>query len=104
MGVSMGKATVGYNRAGVQKLLANIHASVITQAASKMKKNVNTLNSEVDRFWTGAGATQFKANMTSDVDAICNALNDSYASLQSEINAILNAMGEIDQNLVKARK
>ena len=104
MALSINKATVGYSQAGVQKLLRNVHAQVILTASSKMKNGLSGLNKEVDTFWRGKGAEQFKKNMASDVNNICAALNTAYNSLESEINAIVNAMGKMDSNLVKRRK
>lgn len=103
MAVTMSRATVGYNSNQVKKLLNNIKATCITDAASKMTKGLATLNTEVDAFWKGTSADMFKSNMAADVKKITAALNASYKALESEILAIENAMGQTDKKLIQKR-
>lgn len=42
-------------------------------------------------------------NMQTDVDAICQGLNDTYEILKNEFSQITASMAEIDANLVQER-
>lgn len=104
MALTIEGATVGYDVAGVQKLLVDIKTQVIEEASKKMKSSLSTLNAAVDEVWAGHSADTFKKNMKTDVNSICNALDKTYDALYSEVNQIIKAMGQVDQNLVKKRK
>ena len=103
MALTIEGADVGYDKSGTDKLIADIKANVIEKAASEMKSNLNTLETSVDEIWVGHSADQFKQNMNTDVQNISDALNKTYEVLVSEINQIVSAMSQVDQELIKAR-
>ena len=103
MALKMSKATVGYNRESAQTLLSKTNIDVVQKATKSMKKNLNVLKEEVDKFWRGEGAEQFKKNMEADVNNICTALETAHKSLESEIYRVINEMGDVDKNLVKSK-
>lgn len=94
---------VGYDSKGVSQLYSMIRAGVIEEASTAMHSNVSELETSVKEIWAGKSADQFIQNMKTDVETISKALSAAEKQLHSEIDQILAAMGQVDQDLIKAR-
>ena len=103
MGLGIENATIGVDANNVQTALNNLNTNVIGEAIDKMTQGMSTLRDYVDASWVGNSAEQFKKNMESDKDKIIQELRNTFDVLKSELNQIVNAMEEKDQEIVKAR-
>ena len=103
MALTIEGATVGYDSAGVKQLSNDIKTEQIDEAITNLDKNFETLTTAVDDIWAGRAAENFKTNMKTDVEKLKAALNATHAVLDSELNQIVKAMGNVDQELVEKR-
>ncbi len=103
MALTIQGADIGYDANEVQTALNNIHTQVIEEAQNQLRQQLTQLDASVDEIWVGQSAETFKKNMQTDVDAICQGLNDTYEILKNEFSQITASMAEIDANLVQER-
>ncbi len=103
MALSIQGADIGYDTQGVNQLFTMIRTNVIDEASTAMKSNLSELETSIKEIWAGHSADQFIKNMKTDVDTISKALSAAEKQLTSEISQILKAMGQVDEDLIKAR-
>lgn len=101
MALDITGATVGYDQEGVQTLLDDIKASLITESIEKLRGSETDLATALDEIWRGESEEAFKSNMHDDVETICKALGGAYTALEAEITRTRDAMGEVDNQLVQ---
>ena len=103
MALNIEGATLGYDASGVNAYISDINTNLVDEACSQLRKGLEELRVATDEVWVGRSAETFKANMEHDVEEICNAIIQAKNSLITELNALGNRMGELDENLVKPR-
>lgn len=103
MALTIQQASVGYDQSGVEQLKSDIKLKVIDDACNKLDTSFTHLTDAIDEIWAGHSADIFKSNMSNDVGKIKTALTETHRVLEGEINAIVGAMGEVDEELVKNR-
>lgn len=103
MSLQLSNATVGYDRTGVQRLIASLDEQTVQQTNSLLIKELEKLNTATDAAWVGSSADIFKKNMQTDVNNITTALTQTFDTLKNEIYQIVNEMDNIDQNVISAR-
>ena len=103
MALTITNATIGYDRSGVEALKQAIRLKVVDQAIDRLETSFDSLTSSIDNMWVGHSAEIFKSNMHSDVDKIKTALSQTCTTLEAELDHIMGAMGQVDEDLVKDR-
>ena len=68
MSIEMKNATYGRDTAGKKKLLAELQGDV--NNAIKALEQTSTVTDEVDKYWLGKDATQFKTSFKKSADEI----------------------------------
>lgn len=101
MALDINGATVGFDQWGIKNLLDDIKASLIVESIEKLHSSRADLDNALDEIWQGESEEAFKSNMHEDVETVCNALDSAYKALEAEISRTRDAMGEVDENLVK---
>ena len=101
MALNIDGATVGFDQEGVSTLLNDIKANLIQEAKDKLKSSKSELDTSLDEIWQGKSEERFKSNMHDDIETVCDALDDAYTSLETEVARARDAMGSVDNTLVE---
>ena len=104
-GINMGKlafenATIGFDKAGLSKVLDDVRIEVIENAQKKMTDSFDLLIEKVDAAWQGQSAENFKKLMAYHKQTVSDAIGSCYGVLRAEMVEMMNAMSELDEQLV----
>lgn len=103
MALTIENATVGYDANGIEQLLNNINTNVVEESHNKLGGGLNDLETTIEEIWRGESSTIFRNNMRDDVQKVEEAIDQVYDVLRGEISQIVEAMTQVDQNLIKNR-
>ena len=82
-------SSIGYSEAGMQQVYSDIKANLIDEVIELLKANVPTLANNVDGYWKGLSADNFKAKMLKDNDTVIDALTKVGESLKGELDQMM---------------
>lgn len=103
MALNIEGASIGFDANNVGQALTNLQTRVIDEANQRMDGKFEEVQDYVNKAWMGESAEAFKDNFFSDKEVVKQALEETHQALKSEMYSIVNAMAEVDQNLVQRR-
>lgn len=104
MALNIDKASIGYNSGEMKRTLHHIESNCVTATKKTLRSNLQGLRQEVHKCWVGKSADIFLQNMESDVNKICQGLDQAYQGLAAEFNKVQAGLAAIDQGLIERRK
>lgn len=100
--LNISTATIGYDEAGMSQVYKDIKANLIDEIVELLSTNVPTLVSNVDGYWKGASADNFKAKVQKDTETVQKALNAVGEALQNEIFQMMHNTNNSDATVAES--
>ena len=82
-------ASIGYNEAGMTQVYNDIKANLIDDVIELLNANVPTLAANVDGYWKGLSADNFKTKILKDNETVVKALTQVGESLKTELDQMM---------------
>ena len=99
--LNISSANIGYDIAGMNKLINDVNTECVTPACVAMRREVANLRQTIDTVWVGKSADAFKDKISRDTEDLCKTLETVGEMIREQMNNAGSNVEAYDQEIAR---